>query len=49
MKKKKIYICITESLCCTEEINIVNQLYFRKKTQKSKNKPKTSGGEKYNI
>ena len=25
------YICITESLCCTAEINIVNQLYFNKK------------------
>ena len=29
--KKKIYIYITESLCCTAEINsIVNQLYFPK-------------------
>ena len=25
-----IYICITESLCCTAEINFVNQLYFNK-------------------
>ena len=28
--KEYIYICITESLCCTEGINIVNQLYFNK-------------------
>ena len=26
--KKSVYICITESLCCTTEINIVNQIYF---------------------
>ena len=25
-----IYIYMTESLCCTAEINIVNQLYFNK-------------------
>ena len=25
-----IHICITESLCYTAEINIVNQLYFNK-------------------
>ena len=29
--KKNVYICITESLCCIAEINIVNQLYFSKK------------------
>ena len=23
-----IYVCVTESLCCTPETNIVNQLYF---------------------
>ena len=28
--KKNVYIHITESLCSTEEINIVNQLYFNK-------------------
>ena len=28
-KKDCIYLCITESLCCTAEINIVNQLYFK--------------------
>ena len=30
--KNNIYICITESLCCTAEIkyNIVDQLYFNK-------------------
>ena len=27
---EKEYICITESLCCTVEINIVNQLYVNK-------------------
>ena len=26
--KKKVCVCITESLCCTAEINIVNQLYL---------------------
>ena len=26
--KKSVYICITESLCCTAEIHIVNQIYF---------------------
>ena len=26
-----VYICIHESLCCTSENNIVNQLYFNKK------------------
>ena len=25
-----VRICIPESLCCTEEIDIVNQLYFNK-------------------
>ena len=37
--KKNVYICfmstcdsvyITESLCCTSEINVINQLYFNK-------------------
>ena len=28
--KKNVYICVTESLCCSADINIVNQLYFRK-------------------
>ena len=28
--KKNVYMCITESLCCRAEINIVNQLYFNK-------------------
>ena len=28
--KKDIYICITESLWCIAEINIVNQLYYNK-------------------
>ena len=32
--KKNIYMCITESLCCIAEINIVNQLYFNKIYQK---------------
>ena len=27
---EKEYTCITESLCCTVEINIVNQLYVNK-------------------
>ena len=27
---KNIYAYITESLCCTAEINIVSQLYFNK-------------------
>ena len=26
-----MYMYITESLCCTSETNIVNQLYFNKK------------------
>ena len=26
--KKNAYLCITESLCYTVEINTVNQLYF---------------------
>ena len=30
MKKN---VCITESLCCTVEINIVNQLYVNKITE----------------
>ena len=29
-----IYVCITESLYCTAEINIVNQLYFNLKKKK---------------
>ena len=28
--KKNIYICITESLCCRNQHNTVNQLYFNK-------------------
>ena len=36
--EKNIYVCITESLCCTAEIkhNITNQLYFNK-IKKKKN------------
>ena len=30
-KKKNVYMCITESLCCAAEINIENQLCFNKK------------------
>ena len=30
MKKEYMYICITESLYYTAEINIVNQLYLNK-------------------
>ena len=31
MKKNVyIYVCVTELLCCTIEINIVNQLHFNK-------------------
>ena len=42
--KRNIYIHITESLCCTEEINIVNQLYFNKiKTATKPKKSLTSG------
>ena len=29
-------MCITESLCCTAEINIVNQLYLNLKTKQNK-------------
>ena len=35
--KKNVYICITESLCCTAEINlhnIVSQLCLNKKNNK---------------
>ena len=28
--EKRICICITESLCCTAEINSTNQLYLNK-------------------
>ena len=28
--KKNVYTYISESLCCTAEINTVNQLYFNK-------------------
>ena len=31
-------MCITESFCCTAEINTVNQLYFNKKFVKEKEK-----------
>ena len=27
---EKLYLCITESLCCTAEINIINELQFNK-------------------
>ena len=31
MKKKKVYMCITEALCCTSETNnIVNKLTIKK-------------------
>ena len=33
-------MCITESFCCTVEINTVNQLYFNKKFVKEKEKIK---------
>ena len=33
---EKERMCITESLCCTAEINIVNQLDFNKKNEKKK-------------
>lgn len=33
---KKECMCITVSLCCTAEINIVNQLYFSTKIRKKK-------------
>ena len=36
IKNVYIYICITESLCCIAETNIVNQLYFNKKIKKTK-------------
>ena len=29
--KKRMYICITESLCCTTGVNVVKHLYFNKK------------------
>ena len=29
--KEYAYLCVSESLCCTSENNIVNQLYFNKK------------------
>ena len=29
--EKYVYMCITDSLCCTAEINTVNQLDFNKK------------------
>ena len=40
--KKNVYMCITESLCCTAELNttlyIVHQLYFNfKKFKKKRN------------
>ena len=34
--KKHVYICITESLCFTAGINIINQLYFNKINLKNK-------------
>ena len=33
---EKEYICITQSLCCTPETNIVNQLYFSQQKEKQK-------------
>ena len=41
-----MHICITESLCCTEEINsIVNQLHFNKiNVLKALKKKKNHGG-----
>ena len=38
--KKNVHICITESLCCTAEINIVNQRYFNKTFLKRRVTPK---------
>ena len=37
---KRVYICtcITDSLCCTLETNIINQLYSNKTFKKKKNK-----------
>ena len=35
---EKEYTCITESLCCTAEITIVNQLHFNKINLKKKPK-----------
>ena len=32
--KKNVYICIIESLFCTAEFNIVNQIYFNKNVLK---------------
>ena len=43
--KKNIYVCvcvcvcITESLCCTSEISIANQLYVNKKPNQKKKTP----------
>ena len=35
--KKNIYVCITESLCCTAEMNTISsQLYFSKVYLKKK-------------
>ena len=36
--KKDVYVCVTESLCCTTEINTVHQLYFIKIKLKKKKK-----------
>ena len=37
--KKRMYMCITESLCCTTGVNLVKHLYFNKnnKLRKIKN------------
>ena len=32
--ERYVYMCITDSLCCTAEINTVNQLDFKKKIMK---------------
>ena len=36
LKKKNVYMCITDSLCCTADWHIVNQLYFNKKIKLKK-------------
>lgn len=43
----KEYICITGSLCCTTEINTVNQLYFSSKNKKSGRGALSSESQKY--
>ena len=36
-----MYLCITESLCCILEHNIIYQLYSNKKEKKNKKKKET--------